>query len=362
MSDTEISLRDTIEASFDAVEAGTNEPAPQVETEVAAPESNQASVDQTAADKARDDKGRFAPKPAEAVKVAAAPVEQQAVAQVAEPAIPRPTTWKKEHMPTWEKLARGETPTPAEAKSLAQYVVQREREFATGVSTYRAEAQNAKALTESLAPFMGTIQQRGMAPAAFIQEMGRTHEILVRGSPQQKLDAIAELARNVGVPLEAVMQQQGGQLDPVVPQMMQYIQNLESKVNDVASWRGQQEQAVVNNEIARFQDATKYPHFEAVRVTMGQLLQNGMATDTESAYHKAVRLTDDAWQAEQARQAQVPAMSQPVDRVALAQQAKAKIISPRSVAPSGTAKAIDPKDLRSQLEAALDEKMGSRRV
>jgi hypothetical protein len=361
MSDNELSLRDTIEASFDAVEAGAanTEAAPVVEAEAAAPESNQASVDQAAADKARDEKGRFASKPAEAVKAEAAPVNQQAVAPVAEPAIQRPTTWKKEHMPAWERLARGEAPTPAEAKKLAEYVVQREREFATGVSTYRAEAQNAKHLTEALAPYMPTIQQRGMSQPQFIAEMGRTHEILVRGSPQQKLQAISELARSVGVPLEAVVQQQGGRLDPVVPKLMQYIQSLEGKVNNVASWREQQEQAAVQSELAKFNDESKYPHFQTVKTTMGQLLMNGLAKGTDEAYHKAVRMNEDTWAAEQARQAQ---LSAPVINQPSVAEAKAKVLSPRSVAPSGAPKAIDPKDLRAQLENAFDQKTRSSRV
>jgi hypothetical protein len=373
MSDTQTTLRDSLEASFNAAEAATSQPVVTTpepsNTPDSAPASTQASTDQEKADRERDEKGRFAAKQAEEAKQAQKPVEpaaQPAAEPTIDPTIPRPTTWKKEYMPAWEKMARGEALTAEESKRLAQYNVQREREFATGVSTYRAEAQNAKQLTDALAPYMPTIQQRGMSQAAFVQEMGRTHEVLVKGTPQQKLQAIAELARNVGVPLEAVMQHQGNQLDPVVPQLMQYIQTLESKVNNVASWREQQEQAAVNNEIAKFQDATKYPHFETVRMTMGQILEKGMAQDADAAYHLAVRMNDDAWNAEQARQAQssaTPASTvSAVDKAAEAAQARAKVISPRSEPPTGTPKTINQKDIRSMLDAAWDAHTGTGRV
>jgi hypothetical protein len=361
MSNEQITLRDTLEASFDAAEAREAEQvAAQPIAADPAPESNQASEESTAIEKTRDDQGRFAPKPAEAVKVEAETAPAQPDQQTEAPT-PRPTTWKKEHMPAWEKMAKGEALTPDESRKLAQYTVQREREFATGVSTYRAEAQNAKQLTDALAPYMSTIQQRGLAPAAFVQEMGRTHEVLMRGTPQQKMQAIAELARNVGVPIEAIQQQQGGQLDPVVPQMMQYIQQLESKVNGVASWRDSQENQAVNGIIAKFQDAGKYPHFEAVRMTMGQLMERGFTADPDAAYQMAVGMDGNLRETFQAPAAQ-PAIAAPVDKVAAAAQARAKVISPRSTAPSGTPQSINPKDIRSAIENAWDAHSGAGRV
>jgi len=363
MSNEQITLRDTLEANFDAAEAREAEQvaAAPVGEAAPAPDSTQASTEPAASDRARDELGQFAAKPVEPVKVETAP-EQTQPDLVPEAPTPRPTTWKKEHMPAWEKMAKGEALTPDESRKLAQYTVQREREFATGVSTYRAEAQNAKQLTEALAPYMPTIQQRGMSQGAFVAEMGRTHEILMRGSPQQKMQAISDLARNVGVPIEAIQQQQSGQLDPVVPQLMQHIQQLEAKVNGVSSWRDSQENQAVNGIIAKFQDGEKYPHFENVRVAMGQLMERGFTNDPDAAYQMAVRMDSDAWQAEQARQAPAQVAAPVVDKVAAAAQARANFISPRTTTPSGTPQTINSKDIRSVLENAFDAHQGTGRV
>jgi hypothetical protein len=376
MSDTQNTLRDALEASFNAAEETSNKPVIEtpdpVETQDLAPDSTQASEDQAKADRERDEKGRFAAKQAEeAIKPEQTPDPKQTAQQPQQEtqqdaSIAPPSTWKKEYRPAWEKMARGEPLTADESKKLAQYNVQREREFATGVSTYRAEAQNAKHLTDALAPFMPTIQSRGLSQAQFVHELGKTYHFLVNGQPQEKMQALAQLAQNVGIPLQAVAQAQGGQLDPVVPQLMQYIQQLEGKVNNVASWREQQEQAAVQNEIARFQDSEKYPHFQAVRTTMGQLIERGMAKDSESAYHMAVRLNDEAWEAEQARRmqgaAQTTTQAPQIDRAAQAAQAKERAISPRPAAPTGTPKTVNPKDIRSALEAAWDSHTGTGRV
>ncbi len=374
MADAQNTLRETIEANFDAAEASQNVDVSPVIEQTPAPESTQASTEQTAdkvsADASRDEKGRFAKQGEQTQQVEQTKPQEaapQAIEPVAlDPATPRPTTWKKEYMPAWEKMAKGEALTPDESKKLAQYNVQREREFATGVSTYRAEAQNAKHLTEALAPFMPTIQRQGMSQAAFVQQLGSTYHFLVNGQPQEKLNAFAKLAQDVGIPLDAIMQNQGGNLDPVVPQLMQYIQTLESKVNNVSSWQNQQEQTAVQNEVAKFYDQTKYPHFEAVRATMGQLLQAGLVPDADTAYQKAVRMNDDAWSAEQSRLAQTTQQpqqfTQQVDKVAEAAQARARATSIKSSAPVGATKQMNSKDLRSILEAQFDAHTGTGRV
>ena len=52
------------------------------------------------------------------------------------PSVARPTTWKKEYLPIWDKLTAGEQLTPDEALKLAEYTgVQRESEYKKGVST-----------------------------------------------------------------------------------------------------------------------------------------------------------------------------------------------------------------------------------
>ena len=90
--------------------------------QVAAPDTSapQGETAEQAAQRARDEKGRFAKgeqQPAQA---------QQPAAPVVKARPPVPSTWKKEHRGHWDNI------DPA----LAEYLVQRESEFASGVSTY----------------------------------------------------------------------------------------------------------------------------------------------------------------------------------------------------------------------------------
>ncbi len=351
MADEQITLRDMLESNIDAAEDGTlgqAQDAPTIQAEAPAQE--------TAAEaRARDEQGRFAEKAKEAAGVAEiAPVEPQ---QSTEPAAPqRPNTWKKEYLPIYDKVAAGTVLTPDESKKLAAYSIQREKEYATGVSTYRAEAQQAKHLQDALAPFMPTLQKQNLQPQEFIKRLGSTYHFLVNGSPQEKVNAFAALARDTGIPLQAILQNQGGQqqVDPMVAQLIHQHQQTNAQLSQLAAWKAQQENQEVQSMISEFDDTTKYPHFEQVRGTMGRLLETGFTTDLKVAYAKAVRMDDDVWSAEQERQAQSSAQQTiPSNKAAVAAAAKAKAVSVRSVTPSGAAKAVDAKDLRSGLEGAF---------
>ncbi len=374
MSDgTQTTLRDMLSSSMDAADEGNLTPAqdaPVINEDVATD-----AIQESAESRSRDDKGRFAAQQKEdAAKAEAAPeVKQEPSAEaapiatnenaiVAQPSSQRPTTWKKEYLPIWDKIESGQPLTPDESKKLAAYSVQREREYATGVSTYRQEAQNAKHLQEALTPFIPTMQKRGLNAVDFIKNLGTTYAFLADGSPQQKLQAFARLAQDVGIPLEAITQSQGNTLDPIVPQLMQHIQALESKVNGVYGWREQQEQNEVNNIISKFENNPQdYPHFATVRGTMGRLLETGLATDLETAYATAIRMNPEAWQAENERQVQpsVPVVTTQ-NKAAAAAAAKAKAVSVRSVTPTGTAKPVDAKDLRSALTSGFDSMLSNR--
>ena len=132
---------------------------------------------------------------------------------------------------------------------------------------------------------------------------------------------------------------------------------------EVSSLKGRYEQEDnqrLMNEINRVaQDTEKFPHFEAVREQMAQLLENNLAPDLETAYAKAVRLQDDVWQLEQNR-----LLNQAKQQQSKQQQvakAKATAVSPRSVTPNGMVATGDKnKDRRSMLESQIDSAMNGR--
>jgi hypothetical protein len=325
-------LRETLAANFDAVE-----------------EASPAEL------RPRDEEGKFVAKTEKVEKVEKPQPELQVGeggAVVPQVQLQRPSTWKKDYLPMWDKLAQGQPLTADEAKKLAEYTNQREVEYKTGVSTYKTEAESAKELREAITPFLPDLQASGVQPSQWIKELGQTHQILVRGTPQQKFQVMQQIARRYGVPLQGV---QSGGVAPIVGEFMQQLQNLSQEVRGIKTDRQQQEMQVLQGEVAKFvADTTKHPHAEAVREQMAQLLESGLARDLESAYDQAIYLNPEV------RALVLSSMAQPQPKVDVVAQAKAKAVSPKSATPSGQAKTSEAKDRRSILAEKIEALGGGR--
>lgn len=340
-------LRETLEANVEAAEAGV---LPSVEEA-----------------RTRDEAGRFAKQQAKEEGVQA-PVVQQPPAQQAQQPVQqpaqqaRPTTWKKEYLPIYDKLAAGQPLTAEEAKKLADYTNQRENEYKTGVSTYRTEALQAKELQDAITPFLPDLQQTGMKPAQWIKELGQANLVLLKGNPQQKLQMLGILANRYGIPLAAAaQQQQPGGVPPVVHQLLSVIDGLQKKVEavegrvgSVTTFQEQVQLKVLENEVQKLSgNPAKYPHFEELREQMAQLLEKGLAPDLESAYDTAQYLNPEV------RQKLLTSSTQP-GKAQVAAQARARAVSPKSSTPSGQVKTGEAKDRRAILSEALDAAEGGR--
>lgn len=265
--------------------------------------------------------------------------------------IPKPTTWKKDLLPLWDKIAKGETLTKDERKKHLEYLNQRENEFKKGVSVYKAEAERAKALEEAINPFVPELQSQGIHPAAWINNLGRAHMILTKAPYDQKVQMFHRLAQDYGVNLNQINEPQQP-VDAYTQQLMQQLNQVNQEVSTIKGRFEQEEQARLNNEIERVRsDKERFPHFDMVREEMAQLLELGKAQNLETAYAKAVRLNDEVWAVEQER-----LLSSAKKQASQAQQvarAKATAISPKSVTPNGTQAKVEAKDRRSLLMAGL---------
>jgi hypothetical protein len=264
--------------------------------------------------------------------------------------IPKPTTWKKDLLPLWDKIAKGETLTKDESKKHLEYLNQRENEFKKGVSVYKAEAERAKALEEAINPFVPELQAQGIHPAAWINNLGRAHMMLTKAPYEQKVQMFHRLAQDYGVNLNT--SNEPVPVDAYTQQLMQQLNQVNQEVSTIKGRFEQEEQARLNNEIERVRsDKERFPHFDMVREEMAQLLELGKAQNLETAYAKAVRMNDEVWAVEQER-----LLSSAKKQASQAQQvarAKATAISPKSVTPNGTQAKVEAKDRRSLLMAGL---------
>lgn len=327
-------LRDALEASFEAVESATVAP---VEEPV---------VDE----RPRDEQGKFAPKTENP-----SPVATTHDVPDPTPQLQRPTTWKKEYLPLWDKLQSGQQLTQDEAVKFLQYANQRENEYKTGVSTYKGEAENAKALQEAIAPFIPDLNKHGIHPAAWINNLGRAHQTLALGNDQQRLDAFVKLANDYKVPLQALL---GGQEpDQQVTAHRQELARLQEQIDKLSNWTENEKQTRLMSEIERVKsDVEHFPHFDQVRGTMAQLLESGLAPNLEMAYAKAVRMQDDVWQIEQERL--LNSAKAEASKTTQVAKAKAAAVSVKSATPSSTVTGQGTKDRRSLLESSFDQHMG----
>ena len=308
----------------------------------------------------RNEKGQFVAETEE-------PTEEESVEAVAEDAdepeqpeeqpeisdIPKPTTWKKDLLPLWDKIAKGETLTKDESKKHLEYLNQRENEFKKGVSVYKAEAERAKALEEAINPFVPELQSQGISPAAWINNLGRAHMVLTKAPYDQKVQMFHRLAQDYGVNLNQINESQQP-VDAYTQQLMQQLNQVNQEVSTIKGRFEQEEQTRLSNEIERVRsDKERFPHFDMVREEMAQILELGKAQNLETAYVKAVRMNDEVWAVEQER-----LLSSAKKQASKSQQvarAKATAVSPKSVTPNGTQAKVEAKDRRSLIMAGLAE-------
>jgi hypothetical protein len=348
MSEEQLDRREQLMAAMEAAEEGTLEPVEEAPAEI----------------EPVDDIAEEAKAEQEPVEIEAAEEEAEEEVEKApeEPALQRPSTWKKEYLPIWDKLTKGEQLSKEESIKLAQYSNQRESEYKKGVSTYKAEADRAKDLENAIAPFQAEFQQQGISPAAWINNLGRAHMILSKAPYDQKVQLFHRLAQDYGIQLNQDGQFAAPpQVDAYTQQLMDQLNQVNQEVSTIKGRFQQEEQTRLSNEIERVRsDVEKFPHFDVVREEMAQLLELGKAQDLETAYKKAVRMNDDVWALEQDRL--LKDAKQSAIKAQQVAKAKAAAVSPKSVTPSGKAtEPGDKKDRRSILAEQMGEAM-SRRV
>lgn len=353
----ELDRRELLESALEQAEEGTLEAPIEKEIEVnddpIQAENEEASSQESTN---RDEKGRFKSSTEEASSQDHTDQELELVAEGTDAVqeINRPTTWKKEYVEVWDKMKSGKPLDKEEFVKFAEYANQREAEYKRGVSAYKAEADNARTLTEAIGPFVPELQSQGIHPAAWINNLGRAHMILSKAPYDQKVQMFHRLAQDYGIQLnqDGIQMPEQQYVDPYQQQLMQQLQATQQQVQQLSAIREQEENTRLTQEISRVSsDKGRFPHFDMVREDMAQLLERGLAQDLESAYAKAVRMNDEAYKLEQDRL--LKSVSNQASKAQQVAKAKATAVSPKSVTPSGQVSKADAKDRRSLLMANL---------
>jgi hypothetical protein len=303
----------------------------------------------------RDDQGRFtqSEKTAQvASKVAAETGTDPAQTDPVEPEITMPASLKREFGDKWKTLP----------KEVQQFWAEREQVIHQGFTKADEDRTYGKSMKDVITPYEAIIRAEGGTPTEAVRSLLNTAYVLRVGSPEQKVELFSHLMQQYAVaPQDLFNRLQNGaaRVDPQVNALQSEIQQIRALLQQQTQSHEQQEEQEVHHTLNSFAQEEGHEHFEAVRYTMGLLLQSGQCKDMQEAYDRAVwadpsirsTLLDQQIQAGQTKRvADVNA------RVQQARKAGSSVVG----APGGNASApaANSPDLRSTLSAAFDDAMG----
>lgn len=321
--------REALSAAFDQAEAGTLEPIHEAPIDTPAPQVDPIT-ESAAAQRARDQQGRFAQKSDPKLgggtgNVAGSDNTVDIGDGTGNTAGGRkpPSSWKKDYWGHWERM--GKDP------GLQEYIEQREQDYAKGVSTYKSQWDQAQPVLKALEPFMPELQQSGITPDRWVANLGNAHRMLSLGNAEQKAQMFVKLASDYGVNLGALG---GGQQNPQFAHITQTVNTLQNRIQQFESQQQEAEQRVLQGSLDSFK-ADK-ANFDVLGPTMGKLIQSGFVDSNlplqqmlQAAYDKAIRMHDDIWQEQQALQAGS------ANRQTELARKRTAASSPRSASPTG---------------------------
>jgi len=238
--------------------------------------------------RARDEKGKFAKKSEEAPLAAASdkpiPEEKKEISPASSKSVGIPPGFSAETKAFLDTL-------PAD-HPIKRDLEKRESEISTGFKTKSEELKRYQDLEQAIAPFRPSFQRDGArSDAEAIRNLATWAEAI--NNPATRVQAVMQIAQRAGIDLQSLAQgnsqaSQGQELPEYVRpildqygQLTQTVQSLESRLQEA-------DQQKVAETLANF--AKDKPHFEKVRVRMGQMMAAGIASPSnlDDAYQQAI--------------------------------------------------------------------------
>ncbi len=188
------------------------------------------------------------------------------------------------------------------------------------------------------------IAASGIGEAEYISRLLNA-DMALRNNPKM---ALKQLAQGYGIDLSSIEENvDWNDSDPQITQLQQQNQAILAELNQFKKQNLQSARQQTENQISAFAESKdekgnlKYPHFEQVRVKMGNLIDAGEAKGLEDAYAKSIRLDDDLYK--QSLDSQRKSAKAEEDARRKAAVEKAKKVRPRTATtpPSGSVKNSD---------------------
>lgn len=237
-------------------------------------------ADEGSAERARDERGRFAAKAAQE----AAQVEQQQLQQPAQQAEEKvPSSLSGAVKNQWGTLS-------AEVR---QEFVKRENDFHKGITQYKQAAEFGSQMYKAVQPYLQTMQQLGVQPTQAIPALLQADHTLRNGSMQEKRELLGRIIQQYGITFTDEQQAQP-QIDPNqifqrIPQLVD--QTISQRIEYMEVERAKQEVeafAKGSDKYGLMTDPDGSPN-AAFRQLMHSAIQSGFANDLPTAYEIAAR-------------------------------------------------------------------------
>ena len=290
----------------------------------------------------------------EATTAPAAPTESEVE--------PVPRSWRPAVREKWAKLD----------PEVRQEVIRRENEMLRSFGESGQARAIAKSFQETVAPYMARIQSTGMDPMKAVQQLLIADNKLTTSAPHQKAAYMAQLIKEYGVDIQALDSALAGEaIDPVAQRVEQLLGQRLAPIQQLLQnqqYMLEQQRMATQQEAAQTVEAmeantSKYPHFDAVREDMADLIEmsarRGNILSLEDAYARAVGMNPTLAAKQQVALAQQGAVAQAQAQAAQAQKAREASASVRG-APAGVPLGAlsENASLRDTIEAALSQAGG----
>ena len=260
-----------------------------------------------------------------------------------------PKNWTEDVKKVFETL-------PTESQ---EFMIKRDKEMTSDYTKKTQElAQQRKsieALDAVIQPARQSIQATGIGEAEYISRLLNADHAL-RTDPK---NALRQLAQGYGINLSSMNEESESwnDPDPQYAQLMQQNQQIMAELNQFKQQNIQTTVTQTEQTVEQFSQKTDasgklmHPHFDKVRIKMGNLIDAGEAKGIDDAYVKAVRLDDDLY-AEAIKTSQLSVKQQEDSK------RKAAVDKARKVKPSGSSNppkgSIKTTDLDSLLMTSIE--------
>lgn len=304
--------------------------------------------DAAAEDRARDEKGRFAPKTeseADPAPEGTSEAEPVVSAEPAPNAQPEPISeghfrgWSPEQRDAFSKL-------PPEAQKIALDVVKgRDQFYSERLAEYDQAVKATTPLVNAVHPHLDRIRTVTNDPSSYVAHVLDIDHRLQYAPYAEKVQLLTQLAQNIGVPFQAPEADPFadplspvGQAYPVVHDLKNQVSQLQAQLHTFRTQNEAVQQQQVSHQIRDFATQTnadgspKHVFFEIVKGDMGQRLKDGTAKTMEEAYAEAVKPIEAALAARVATQTKA---AEAAKQAALEKAKKVRPVRTTGVVPGG---------------------------